>query len=152
MEGAGQEIGDYIVGLDASQAEESLDNLAISVEKTVESLDELGSSAESNMETLAESADSGASSLDGMASSAQAGGRGIGQIGGLISMFNPAGGKMVMGLAKAATAFKGLTVVMNTFGKKLVIITAIVAAVGLAYSLLTRESDDVKAANEALVT
>lgn len=144
-------VGEYIVGLDATQAEESLDNLALSVEATTESLDNLAETAQTSMDSLSESAEAGSDKMSGLANSAQQGGRGMSQISRVVSMFSPQLGKMVAGLGAAMTAFKGLNVVLQTFGRRIIVIAALVTAATFAFNSLFGESEEVKAANEAVI-
>ena len=138
----------YGITVIADEATEQLDLLADSVDNASGNFSDLADEAESSMERLSDAADQGSSSVDGLANSAQQGGRGLGQISRVVSMFSPALGKMVAGLGAAITAVKGLSTVVSVLNKKMIILTAVIAAVGVAYSLLNGDTEEQKAAAE----
>ena len=138
----------YGITVIADEATEQLDLLADSVDNASGNFSDLAEEAESSMERLSDAAESGSSSVDSLASSAAKGGGGLRQISAVVSMFSPALGKMVAGISKAIMAVKGLSAVMSVLNKKMIILTAVIAAVGVAYSLLNGDTEEQKAAAE----
>tara|TARA_Y100000592_G_scaffold66035_1_gene102701 strand:+ start:15543 stop:18206 length:2664 start_codon:yes stop_codon:yes gene_type:complete len=138
----------YGIEIIANEATEQLEMLADTVDTAQENFTELAEAAEESMDRLSSSAESGSNSMDNLANSAQQGGRGLGQISRVVSMFSPALGKMVAGVGAAITAFKGLNTVISLLGKKMIIITAVLAAAGAAYALFTNDAEASTAAIE----